>query len=67
MLRAMESGKKLYIYIYFLRAGRPFFAFFFLFEVYLIYNVVLVSGIQQNDPVIYIYIYINSFLDIFPL
>ena len=31
---------------------------FFLIEVYLIYNVVLISAVQQSDSVIYIYIYI---------
>ena len=40
-----------------------FFSFFFLsfsffLEVSLIYNVVLVSGVQQSDSAIYIYIYI---------
>ena len=34
-------------------------------EVWLIYNVVLVSGIQQIDSVIHIHIY--SFPDSFPL
>ena len=39
------------------------------FEVWLIYNVVLVSGVQQSDLVIHIYMYIciYSFSDSFPL
>ena len=32
---------------------------FFKIEVYLIYNVVSISGIQQSDSVIQIYIYIS--------
>ena len=37
---------------------------FFFFEVYLIYEVVLVSGAQQSDSVTHIYVF---FLDSFPL
>ena len=37
----------------------PFLFFsLFLIEVYLIYNIVLVSGIQHGDSVIHIYMYI---------
>ena len=36
-------------------------------EIRLVYNVVLISGIQQSDSVIHIYIYISSFSDSFPL
>ena len=39
----------------------------FFFEVQLIYNVVLVPGVQQSDSVLYIYIYIHTFSDFFPL
>ena len=38
-----------------------------LIEVYLIYNIVLVSGIQQSDLVIHICIYLYSFCISFPL
>ena len=44
-----------------LGTSRPSFLFF-LTEVWLIYNVVLVSGVQQSDSVIYIYIYIYIYL-----
>ena len=37
--------------------GPFFFLFFFLIEVLLVYNIVLVSGIQQSDLVICIYLY----------
>ena len=42
-------------------------ALFFLsfIEVYLIYQVVIISAVQQSDSVIYTYIY--SFLDSFPI
>ena len=41
----------------------PFFFFYiYLIEVYLIYNVVLISAIQQSDSVIYIYSFSYSFL-----
>ena len=44
------------------------FSFYFnLIEVQLIYNVVLISAVQQCDSVIHIYIYIYSFLYSFPL
>ena len=33
----------------------------------LIYNIVLVSDVQQKDSVMHIYIYIYSFLDSFPI
>ena len=36
-------------------------------EVYLIYNVVLISTIQQSDSVIHIYIYTYPFSYSFPL
>ena len=36
--------------------------FFSLIEVQLIYNIVLVLGVQQNDAVLYIYIYIYVYL-----
>ena len=42
------------------------FACFFI-EVQLIYNIMLVSGLQHSDSVIHIYIYIYSFSDSFPL
>ena len=32
----------------------------------MIYNVVLVSGVQQSDSVIHTYVYIYSFSDSFP-
>ena len=48
--------------------------YYFLIEVYLIYNVVLVSGVQHSDLVIhtyikyiYVHIYIYSFSDSSPL
>ena len=52
--------------------GRGNFVVVFI-EVELIYNIALISGIQQHDSVIYIYIYIfvciytHSFLYFFPL
>ena len=33
----------------------------FLIEIYLIFNVVLVLGVQQSDSVLYIYIFSDSF------
>ena len=36
--------------------GRIFVGFFFLIEVQLIYNVALVTGIQQGDSVLHIYV-----------
>ena len=39
----------------------------FYVEVQLIYNAVLVSGVQHSDSVIYIYIYLHSFSDSFPI
>ena len=42
-----------------------FFTVFFLIEVWMIYNVVLVSGVQQSDSVIYIYVYICTYIYIY--
>ncbi|MGU0159796.1 hypothetical protein, partial [Klebsiella pneumoniae] len=38
-----------------------------IFILELIYNVALVSGVQQSDSVIHIHMYIHSFLHSFPL
>ena len=41
----------------------------FSIEVWMIYNIALVSGVQQSDSVLYIYMYIYKiiFSDYFPL
>ena len=39
-----------------------FFFFYFFIEVQLIYNVVLVSGVQQSDPVLYMYAYVYIYI-----
>ena len=38
---------------------------FFLIDVWLIYNVVLVSGVQQSDSVVYSVLYIYIFFFVF--
>ena len=54
---------RLYSLLVFLKF--PFSLFSFFIEVWLIYNVVLISAVQQSDSVIHIYI--HSFLYSFPL
>ena len=39
--------------------------FIFFIEVQLIYNVVLVSGVQQSDSVIYMYMYVYIYIYIY--
>ena len=54
----IEVGVRCYLYL----VGEPGIFFLFFIEVYLIYNVVLVSGAQQSY-----FIYIYSFSYSFPL
>ena len=42
------------------------FCLFYFIEVQLIYKAVLISTVQQSDPVIYIYIYIYTHTYVYP-
>ena len=42
-------------------------SFFFLIEIYLIYSIVLVSGIQQSDSVMYVCVYIYIYFRLFSI
>ena len=51
-----------YIYILFF-----IFIFYKFLGIHVTYNAVLVSGVQQSESAIYIYIYNHSFSDSFPI
>ena len=49
------------IHLFDMQCNKYFFLCNFFIEIYLIYNIVLVSGVQQGNSVIYIYIYFRLF------
>ena len=63
----MAAGMKVYVWIYCGCILTLFPLSFLKIELYLIYNIVLVSGIQQSESVIHTYVCMYSFSDFFPL